>query len=222
MSLDLAKLVQLVVDLPKIQRLPFKLPTEIKDAVTRHAADIVDQVSMAFDWEFTLGVADQAMVAAQAEYELKGNKDCRDIINVRYGSTSSWALLDKLRPVDMDAMLSDRTVTGVGWWYISGRSTNGYPKITIVATPGDVTKSIRYRYRKKDIGLGSFPEEFAPVLIAALVARFIPAHTGIYEHEIAKMVDRYAVPGGEDNPAPLAAHIITRNNRRAQKYGYSQ
>lgn len=223
MSLDFKKLVQLVSDIPAVRITFGKDVQEMRDAVRRQVTDIVGQVITAHDWAFTLGVADKTTVANQAEYELKGsNKDCRDIINVRYGSGTSFRILDKLRPVDMDEMLTDRVVSGIGWWYVKGISSNGYPIVTIVSTPAGATDTIRYRYRKKDLGIGAFPDEFSPVLVYGVTARFVPEYYSVYERELDKMIDRYSAPGGEDNPAKLAPRIVRRNNRRGQLYGYSQ
>ena len=220
--MTLPELVQLVYDLPEVRMMEaYGSATEKKNAIERHAKSIVGQVSTAYDWAFTIDVADKATVADQAEYELKGNaKDCRDIINVRLGSSSTWPVLDKKRAIDMDEFMTDRTVTGTHWWYISGRSTNGYPMITLVDTPSTTTNTIRYRYRKNKIGIGSFPDTFSPVLVAGVISRFIPAHTGVYEHELDKMVDRYSAPGGEDDPAKLGYYEVRRNNARARKFGY--
>lgn len=218
--MTLKNLVQLVSDIPDVRATWGENVQEMREAVTRHATDVVDQVVTAFDWDFTLDIADESVVSDQAEYELTGNRnDCRDIVNVKYGITT-FQLLDKMTPIDIDEFFDGRTATAVGWWYISGRSPNGYPKITLVKTPDDADNTIRYRYRKNKIGLGDFPDEFSPVLVNAVVTRFIPAYMGIYEHELNKMIDRHSAPGGEDSPAKLNPWQVRRNNTTSLKHGY--
>ncbi len=219
------ELVKLVEVLPVIRANTLKTAAMHK-ALTQHASRIADEVATRFDWDFVCDVADETTVANQADYTLAGNnKDCRDIINIRYkgAGTASLTLLTKYRPVDMDERLSgaDPNTGEVVAWIVKGRSSNGYPIVTFSASPGSAGDTIRYRYRKRNISMGDFSDEFAPVLQYSLIAKMTPSYAAIAERELQFMVDRYAAPGGEANPAQLDAQLQLRNRERAGKFGYS-
>lgn len=192
-----------------------------RDAVQSLFETTLDEIVIAYDWDFSTDTADESIVADQASYTLKGNSgNCRDIINIRYGSTTSLSLLDKRSPIDYDEWITGRSVTTVSIWVPDGRS-NGKPKVTIVKTPTDATKILRYRYRRNDIAFSDFPEEFSFVIISGLLKRMLPAYTPVYKKDLDLMIDRYSGGGGEDNPVKQDPLIVHLNNQRARKFGYS-
>jgi len=114
--------------------------------------------------------------------------------------------------------LTDREPSGTHWWYMSGRSSGGFPKVTLVDTPAsDFT--IRYRYRKK-VKIGDFPDEFSNLFVLAVAARLIPAYQELYKLELGIVMSRHEVGGGEDDPARKNYWIMRQNNMRARKFGY--
>ena len=190
-----------------------------KDTVRAVVDDVVSQIASAYDWAFVLDVADETTDGTAAEYSLQGNrKDCRDIINIRFGQTD-FELLDKKTAVDMDEWLTDRDPSGTHWWYPSGRDSNGFPKITLVDTP-DADYTIRYRYRKGNVNLGDFPPEFSNVFVLATAARLLPDMQALYERELGKVISRHSAGGGEDDPARRNYWIMRHNNATASKFGY--
>jgi len=194
-----------------------------KTELTDYAGLIGNEVAARHDWDFVLSQADKTTVADQAEYTLKGNaNDCRDVVNIRYQAdgVTSFSLLERKRPVDMDAFLSNRDVTGVGWWYVSGRDSSGFPKVTIIDPPAAAGETLRYRYRKNNIGVAEFPDEFWGVLLSCLIGKFVPSQVGLYEKLLRIMIDRYAVSGGEANPARLDPKVVQLNNKIGGLYGY--
>lgn len=218
------ELVDLVEVLPAIRGIVMKTTLK-RTALTRHAARIADEVATRYDWDFVCDAADATSVADQADYTLTGNSnDCRDIINIRFKDADSdhFVLLDKYRPVDMDEKLSgvDSSDSGVAAWTIKERNPNGFPVITLVGTPGTSGDTIRYRYRKRNISTSDFPDEFAAVLQYALITKLVPSYAALAERKLQFMVDRYAAPGGDVNPAKLDAQLKLRNRERAGLHGW--
>jgi len=214
-------LINIVEAMPDIRVIDM-VPANKRKAIQQLVPVALDEVVVSYDWDFATDVADETTVANQAEYTLKGNgNNCRDIINLRYGTTSDgFVLLDKMRPVDVDAFVSGRTVTGVGAWTPHGRSSAGFPKVKILNAPSGSTNILRYRYRRKNVNISEFPENFKFVLIGAIVKRLIPAFDVVYQRDLETMIDHYAMSGGEDMPAALDPVLIARNNERSRLFGW--
>lgn len=215
-------LVNIVEAMPGI-RIIEMVAANKRRAIQQLVPVALDEVVVSYDWDFATNVADEDTVANQAEYTLRGNNnDCRDIINLRYGTTSDgFVLLDKKRPVDMDDFVSNRTLTGIGWWIPFGRASGGFPKVKVFNAPSGSTNVLRYRYRRKDVSISEFPDNFKFVLIGAIVKRLIPAFDVVYRRDLETMIDHYSMAGGEDMPARLDPVVVARNNEIARMHGYS-
>lgn len=212
-------IVKLVGDLSDIQALPAyrDSPAGREEALKRHTIDVVDQIASVHDWAFVMAVDDDT-TDGSSEYTLKGaNNDCREIINIRFGQTS-FELLDKKSAVDMDEWLTGRDPSGTHWWYMSGRASGGFPKVTLVDTPAS-GYTIRYRYRKK-VKIDDFVDEFSYLFVLAVAARLLPGYQELYNQELGKVISRHEVGGGEDDPARKNHWITRQNNMRAGKFGY--
>ena len=176
----------------------------------------LDEVTMAYDWDFTLDVATELTVASQADYVLEGNSnDCRDIINIKYDGD----LMDKMGQVAYDEFMLNRTHTSIDTWIPKGRK-NGFPQVTIASTPLTADVSLEYRYRRKNITLADFPDEFDYVIISAVLKHLIPSYTAQYNYDLKTMIDRHEYGGGESNQIKQDPRVVRDNNRRAKLYGY--
>jgi len=184
--------------------------------------EVKKRVLYSYDWYFAIDEADSLSVADQAEYTLKGNNnDCRDIINIRFGSSAtSLSLLDKRSGIDLDEWLTGRSQSGVAIWTPSGLS-HEFPKIKLIGTPGYSDYIIRYRYRKSNVADSDIPIDFSYLMISGLVARLLPAYEPIFDKDLKTMIDHYSYGGGEDNPVKQDPLVVHRNNRRASKFGWS-
>lgn len=212
-------IAKLVGDLSDIQALPAYVQDAAgrEKALERHTIDVVDQIASIHDWAFVLAVDDDT-TDGSSEYTLEGaNKDCREIINIRFGQTD-FELLDKKSAVDMDEWLTGRNPSGTHWWFISGRGSGGFPKITLVDTPA-ADYTIRYRYRRK-VKISDFPDELSELFVLKVAARLLPAYQELFLQELARVISRHEVGGGEDDPARKNYWIMLQNNRRAAKFGY--
>lgn len=189
------------------------------EAINSYIPVVVNEIAVSHDWDFVTDVADESSVVSQAGYALQGNHhDCREIINVRYGSDLD--MLKKMRPIDMDEFETNRDLTGVGWWVPSGKDSGGYPKITLYATPTAVA-TIRYRYRKRNISLGDLPEQFHHIVISGVIKSFFPEYKGLFDRELAEMKDYYDYGESGEHPARRDPVLVDRNNTRANLYGWS-
>lgn len=214
---DLVKLVEVLPAIKAIQGGPDRTDIE------KYATFVANEVATEFDWDFVVSDASFTTTDSTAEYTLTGNSnDCRDVINLRFADADGTTIkvLRRLRPVDMDSFQSERSITEIGWWYVSGRSRNGFPKVTIVGTPDSDEDTIYYRYRRKNISVEDFPDEFGSVLRDGLIAKFLPSYRPYYRNSLNIMIDRYAAAGGDADPARLSDKNIYANNRRYQLYGF--
>lgn len=213
------EIANLVEVLPVIRLL--KMPTNQKrQAIESFIPIVVNEIASSHDWDFAMSLASTVTVASQSEYTLKGDhQDCREIVNVRYGDNLD--MLIKKGLLDMDEFETDRTLSGVGWWVPSGRDGGGFPKITLHATPSAAGKTISYRYRQKEIGLGQLPTQWHYVVIDGVTSRLVPGFKKTYERGIATMRDYYDYGGNEASPAQRDPELVRLNNERAKLYGWS-
>lgn len=204
-----------ILALPAIRGLG--LPTSDKKKAVENLFPIaLNEITMSYDWDFTLDEASTVTVANQADYTLKGNdNDCRDIINVKY----SGELITKMSPVEYDKFMVDRTHTAHDIWMPNGRD-GGFPSITIASTPTAAGTAITYRYRLKNITLADFPNEFDYVIISTIVKHLIPEYTAQFAYDLRTMIDRHETGGGESNQVEQDWKITRGNNRRASLFGY--
>ena len=220
--MDIKRLVDLVEVVPAMRAIKGTINQKRKD-LGLYALNIADEVATEWDWGFTTGETDESSVANQATYTLKGkNNDCRDIINVRViaDGADGWTLLVEYSQTDMDELLSNRSADGMSMWTPDGRDANGYPKIKIFAAPSSADWTIRYRYRRNNISISDFPDEFTRVLQSALLSKFLPSYRIVYTKDLNDMIERYAAIGGTPRTVRLGADVMLRNNRIGRDYGY--
>lgn len=218
--MDIDSLARLIVITPEIRAIDIA-PEDKQEAVTAYIPMVVMEVSMAHpDFDFAVDVCDYpgGSVLSQADYVLRGNnRDCRSIINIRYGS--SYYLLDQMRPVDVDEFLTNRTHTSTTIWTMVGRE-DGFPKIKLIDAPSTAGEVIRYRYFKKNIDVSEFPEEFINVIISGVIAKFSPTYRAIHLKDLSDMISYYSPSGGEDNPAKQDPETVRRNNSRYSRMAW--
>lgn len=215
--MDKGKLVNLVEGVSSIRGL--ELPSKEKRQIIEDYIEVaLNEIVTSYEWDFVTDEASTVTVKDQAEYTLEGNNsDCRDVLNVRYNTNLD--LLLKRSAIDMDEFLHLRTHSTTNMWYPSGRD-DGFPQITIVATPGAAGKTIKYRYRRSNVQLSEFPNEFSYVLVSGIAKRLIPDFTPIFSQDLKKMIDHYSGVGGESTPARLDPTAIRRNNERSKLFRY--
>ncbi len=192
----------------------------------------INKITNRFDFTFATGEAtvDGGTVVGQSDYELSGDNDARDIINIRYDD--DLRLLEKKIDTDMDDLLTwIDTPDDVYAWYRLPDSS-GAPMVRLIATPGTAGITIKYRYRKKNIGFLQFPAEWQDVLMDSVMACVgdisVGPHNEIlltgfsskFESSIMKMIDHYSRPGGESSPVTFGFETKNRNIERNNLHGY--
>ena len=193
----------------------------ITKSIDTYAPEVVREVATRYDWSFVLETHDHTdgTVASQADYTLLGKHDnARDIINIRYGD--NLVLLDERTPERQDEWQTQRAALSDVWIWIPNGREGKSPKITLYGTPSTAGKTLRYRYRRDNVTLQEWPQDFEFVIVSGVASKLFPNRRSIFEADIQIMVDRYESSGGEDDPAIQDPRIISANNRRALKYGY--
>lgn len=210
-----------VVDMPDGSKREQGLTRQQSDAIVNSVLDdVVDDIVMSNPWDFAVDVATLTVTAGTAAYTLDGNdSDCRDIVDLRYGSTNK-----KLREYDfseLDRRLSDvntSSLTSVYGFVQYGRSTDDFPKITIYNTPTESTTG-QYRYHKKGVGIAALPGYFAACVTCGVLKLFDPGYEAKYEHELNKLIDRHTPGGDEYAQIPRDPQFETNNKRRTGLMG---
>lgn len=197
--------------------------SEVEKGVNALLPPIVDEIVTAFDWDFACDVATDTSVVSQAEYTLRGNADdCRDIINIRYGS-GRGVVIEPLNTLKTDrregeTVSGSSDTSGVYGYTLFGRSDDGFPKIQLFDTPLEA-KTITYRYRKKDLSLADIPDSFGYVVRDFLRAEYDPGYQTKAEHRLGRMIARYKVGGDTPDIARRDPVIEAGNVRRGEQQG---
>jgi len=194
--------------------------TTKKNAITMYINVAVNEVATSHSWDFSTDEKATATVANQQEYTLRGKtNNCYNIINVRLGTYNVDEVeLTKLSPLTKDTFLSDRTISGTGYWSPNGRHS-GFPKIKLYDTPTTV-KTMTYRYVRNDVGLGEIPDQFKHVIMSCVIKRMVPGFYKQYEKDINRMISQYDVGGHEPLIAKKDPTDKARNNERARLFGW--
>lgn len=196
---------------------------EVEDITRSFLGVVVDRIATAHDWDFVCDEASTTSVISTTEYILRGNNDdCRDIINVRYGS-GRGTVIERLNTLQTDrregeseAGVSD--TEKVYGYTVYGRSDDGFPQIKLFDSPASA-ETITYRYRKKDISLSVIPDEFGYVVRDMVLANFDSKYLGVAERRLGEMVNRYTVGGDEYETARMHPTIEAGNIRRRNNMG---
>ena len=189
-----------------------------REVVPNMVPMVLDEIVGAYDFDFTCKTySDESTVSGTSEYTIRGDsrKDCRDIISIRYGNI----VLDRKRALDVDQIVSDEgTGSGVWAWSITSRSDDGYPVVKIINTPAE-TKTLNIRYRRKDVGLEEFPDEFGYVIAQGTLAWINPYYRRFYDRAFKKMVKRYDAGGRDVDIAPVNPQMMRTNRTISGLYG---
>ncbi len=171
--------------------------------------NVVDEIAMSHDFDFTINEYSTTTTSGQAEYTLTGeNHDLRDIIAIRYDSTE---VMQRMRRLDAyDLLDEDSTIGSVSVWYQSGVDSSGFPKVTLVDTPS-ATKTLKVTYRKRNIPLSAIPNDFGWVIAQGVIAWVDPRSRGDFNVALRKMIRRYQFGGKDVNLAQMDPHIARTN-----------
>ena len=230
--MDIQRLITLVSSKPAFRLIGLPDAEKTK-AITEYARTAIDRIAMRKDFNFAVGTASTVTVASQSDYTLKGNQDdCREVINIVYGSDA--VLLDKVEGVqwDVDIELFESPSTPSVWYEL--QLDNGFPQVKIIATPSVADETLAYRYRRKNIPIEEFPDEWAFVLVDVIMMTLADVFKdkderlvmydfeGKAERSIRDMVNNYRKEGG-GTPKRIQIDTVARlaNIRRNQKYGYT-
>jgi hypothetical protein len=191
----------------------------------------IDKVATYFDFPFAIATHTELTVAAQSEYEFHGaNEDCRDIISIRY-DTGEMELEEYTRG-ELDAKYgSFESIPSEPVLWVRESDRNGFPLIRLVGADAVGGKNLKYRYRRKNIGINEYPDEWVDVLITAQMTIMMDAFRveggpftfGDFDRKFAKkisrMVSQYEKGSGSERPALLGWGTMNRNIERNKLHG---
>jgi hypothetical protein len=181
-------------------------------------SSVLDEITSAYDFDFTLNEYSATSVAGTAEYELTGDDyDLRDIAGIRYGSDST--VLQRMRALDAhDLLENDPDLGGVRVWYQSGVNAQGFPKVTLIDTPS-TAETIKVYYRKRNLELTNFPDDFGYVIARGVLAWVSQNHRLQFERALKRMIKRHKVGGKDYMMAQPDPHVAVTNRVISDLYG---
>ncbi len=187
-----------------------------KQVIPSYVDLVIEKVVMAYDWDFAMDeYSSVTSVSGTADYTLTGkNNSLRDIVSIRYGTKKT--VLSKMRTLDADSALQGNpSLSGVTSYYQALRNAQGFPIVTLVATPASTGDTLFVRYRVKSVPLDRFPSEFDYVIAMGVLAWVNPEYMGLFERALKGMVKRYSLGGKDYQPVSYDPHIMRTNRKKA-------
>jgi hypothetical protein len=193
----------------KIKAVTAYLPAVIGESCAEH------DFNFCCDWTTFPG----GTVVNTASYKFVGRDgDCRDIISILYDANE--LKLTHYYQTDMDTLLSDQTRPDTVSAWVEDSPEDGYPVATLVGTPTESGKQIKYRYRSNGVTVESWPETYITVLIAGVIACFVPEFVAVYDRKINKMIAKYSGSKVTAHPLPINSALSRMNRIRNACHGY--
>lgn len=178
---------------------------------------VIAEIGTAYDFDFTLkDYGDVTSIADQTAYVIQGKgKDLRDIVAIRYGTE----LLDKIGRIDAyELQESGGSLGGTTAWYIS-EMAGDFPKVALIDAPGTTGVALNVLYRRRNIELGTIPDEFGFVIAQGVLSWIQPERRILFERALKKMVKNYRRGGKDVDLVGVDPHITRTNNDIADLYG---
>lgn len=178
---------------------------------------VIAEIGTAYDFDFTLkDYGDVTSVADQASYVIPGKgKDLRDIVAIRYGTE----LLNRIGRIDAyEIQESGGSLGGTVAWYQSGL-VGKFPEITLIDTPTSAGVVLNVLYRRRNIELGTIPDEFGFVIAQGVLSWIRPDRRILFERALKKMIKNHKRGGKDIDLVGVDPHITMTNNTIAGLYG---
>lgn len=213
--------VKRIMDLPEMKALVVQYEADkLRSAVKNAIGPAETYITSCYSWPFVMDTQDFSggTTSGTADYELPGSdKNVHTVVSVIYGDNLD---LLKHRTLDhMDDLTSRYTVSGVGYWAVAAQEA-GLVTIRLYATPASDSKTIRYRYKRSDVKLSEWPDEFQELLKAAVARDFVPRYEGVFNRELARLAGIYSPIPSDADPAPLDWQTTRLNNDRARQMNW--
>lgn len=209
-----------VLLLPRIQQIQVDSQTK-KDVIKQWLQPTIDEIGAAFEWDFVLDETtfSGGTVKDQAQYTLKGaNTNAMEIVTIKYGSDEN--VLKKMHPIDMDEFLHKRSHSSTDFWVPDGR-VNSFPRVKLVATPGEAGTQILYRYRKNNLTIADMPNNFSRVVAMGVARNLDENLEGLYQNALEFMIDNYRATQVGGRTVHLDPHLVDLNNWRSRNMGWT-
>lgn len=131
--------------------------------------------------------------------------------------------LRKLMPItqeDADALVSQfGEFTQTAYWIDIGKDGLA-PKVRILKTPDTNGQEITYRYRKANMIIEQWPENYLHVVEAQIISSLVPGYTKEAEIAIDAMIGNF-VGHHPINPVIGDPEVRERNRERNARFGYN-
>ena len=179
------------------------LPVVLTRIATSHSFDFVMN-SQSFTW-----TANEQGVALHGV-----NEDLLEVVSLKHGTT----VLQKMRKADaIDVLSNGNSLGGVKMWYQDGVDNDGFPKITLADLPSE-DETVVIDYRRKNIELSQWPDDFAWVIVSGLMYQIGAISKPAYQSDIKDMVRLYKRGGKDYTIAGLDPQILQANQQVNSNY----
>lgn len=193
-------------------------PANVATALGDFVPSVVQEVSLAYEWDFAIKTAYSTSVINDPTYTLDGNNNNALAISTIYYNESGSPLKKRTKRW-IDDHLARNTPVAVEFWYPSGR-TNKKPIVTLVAAPIESGNEIKYDFWDSKITLPDFPPILDAVCEAALAKRVIVGYNAVYKQALGDAIAAYTRPSGETHPPVLDPIVSQQNQRKATRHGW--
>ena len=209
-------IAQIIIGIPEMRAISADKDFWIT-TVGEIAKQVIAEIATIHDFDFTL--KDYGSVVSEADlatYKLQGqNSDLRDIVAIRYGTE----LLSRISQIDAyEIQESGSSLGGTVAWYQSGMIAD-FPEITLIDAPATSGTALNVLYRRRNIELGTVPNEFGFVIAQGVLSWLRPDRRILFERALKRMVKHHKRGGKDIDLVGVDPHVTLTNNKIAGLYG---
>lgn len=193
-------------------------PDQKRDAIEARVRSALNFVADRYPFPFVCSETTYTggSVSGQSDYIL--DQKAAAVKSIVYGDD-----LRKLIPItqeDADTLVSQfGEFTQTAYWIDIGKDGLA-PKVRILKTPDTNGQAIRYRYRKANMIIEQWPENYLHVVEAQIIASLVPGYTKEAEIAVDAMIANFA--GHHPiNPVIGDPDVRERNMERNSRIGYN-
>jgi hypothetical protein len=215
--LNIEEFTRLISNKPAFKLLNIA-PEKRDEIIEFYTALAINEISTRFDFTFVIGRDTFDTIANQTDYEIIGiSNDCRQCVSI-------WYDLDDNGEVNDEENVEEWTEIGI---------QNGHPLIRLKDAPITTGLTVDYKYRRKNVPINEFPDEW----ISTLIAVFMNVLTDAFKTEdgqtifgsfdkkseaaIVRMANYYRRSIGTYQRVQVDPETQNANRRRANLHGYN-
>ena len=97
-------------------------------------------------------------------------------------------------------------------WDQFSRNAKGFPIIRLLAVPGSGGTALHIRYRRNNVMLQNFPDEFGYVIALGVLGWVNPIMRRAFERQLKKIIKNHRKGGKDVQIVSINPHMVQTNN----------